>query len=165
MNQQSRVVVVDRSHPLNLDSSKHFGRGHLIVGEDYRATSLTEIDLNRVTLECGLLPGEEFVTLEERIKRLDALQLVRLDVGILLVLLDNQHLIPKRWQRKIGRLESSPRVYFEGTTLSNGKGERRVAYIFPSYRGYWKLSWEPLEKYIWEAELSAVVPLSLVRTH
>ena len=74
------TLVIDRSHPFN--PTRFIGKGWTIEEQDERALALTEIDFSKVRFESGLKEGEAAITGEEKLKRLKAGGVVRLDAKI-----------------------------------------------------------------------------------
>src|SRR3989344_797976 len=74
------TLVIDRSRPFN--PTRFIGKGWTIEEQDERALALTEIDFGAVRFESGLKEGEAAITGEEKLKRLKAGGVVRLDAKI-----------------------------------------------------------------------------------
>ncbi len=112
------------------------GEGWEIVGEetDNVSKTITRLDLSHVQLVTMLNHDETFLNGEERLKRLKSLRLIRLDLDIFHTLLENQHLIPESWKKKVNGNHRF--IYFEGTILQNLNGNRYALCLYWG-RGRW----------------------------
>jgi len=103
---------------------KIIGKGWSIMEQDERSLSLTEIDLNKVSLETYLKTGEKFIKGEEKLRREKQDKQIRLDAGILLTLWVKQDSIPESWKEKVNG--KTKYIFFDGTILQRSDGRRYV---------------------------------------
>ena len=130
------IITINRS---KLFSSVVFiGQSFGIEEEDERALALTEVDLAKVTLWTPHQNDKEiYVHGEERLRRLKSVGHIRLDAMVLLILLENQNLIPENWKSK-----DISAIYFDGTVLfRRANGDR---YALSLYQGVGGWRWDCL---------------------
>lgn len=123
---EPKVIPVDRTVPF--DPATFIGAGWVIVEQDERSLALNWIDLTEVMFETTLDKEEKYVKGEYKLKRLKAMDRIRLDAGIFKTLWDNQHLIPLKWREQTkGDITS---IFFDGTVLQNSDGHRYIMLLF-----------------------------------
>lgn len=118
------------------------GEGWNIIADetDTRSIALTELDLTKVELRTMLKDGETSVKGEEKLKRLKASGLVRLDAEIFLTLWENQHPIPESWKEKVNG--NTRYIFFDGTVLRDSYGLRYVLCLYWDDGGWhWGVYW------------------------
>ena len=133
---EPKVVAINRNR---FNPKKFIGDGWSIQSDetDARSIALTELDLTKVELRTMLKDGETYIKGEEKLKRLKASGLVRLDADIFLTLWENQHLIPESWKEKVNG--NTRYIFFDGTVLRDSVGRRCVLYLY-WHVGAW--SWD-----------------------
>jgi hypothetical protein len=115
---EPKVIQIDRSMPF--DPATFIGAGWTIEEQDEKALALNQIDLTEVMFETTLEKKEKSVKGEEKLKRLKAMDRIRLDAGVFKTLWDNQHLIPERWKEQTNG--NTTFIFFDGTVLRNSYG-------------------------------------------
>ncbi len=121
---EPKVVVINRKC---FNPKKFIGGGWSIMNNetDVRSTLLTELDLTKVQQVAMLKNDETHIKGEEKLKRLKASGLIRLDADIFITLSENQHLIPEKWKDKVDG--NTRYIFFDGTVLRHsGSGRRSV---------------------------------------
>lgn len=128
------VLTINRSKPF--DPAKFIGKGWTIEEQDERSLALTQVTLADITLQTTLKESDNGrVQGEEKLRRLKAESLIRLDAGIFQALWENKSLIPESWKIKNA-------VYFDGTVLRNPNGYRYVLYLYwDGDRWRWHCNW------------------------
>lgn len=129
---EGNMLQIDRSTPFN--HAAFLGNGWSIVEQDERSLALPEIDLNKISFETTLRPGEVSIKGEEKLRRLKEAGHIRLDAQVLQTLWENQHLIPESWKEKTGG--NTTYIFFDGTILQRPDGDRYVLYLY-WYDGEW----------------------------
>lgn len=105
------------------------------LDQDERSLALDELDLNKVRFESTLEKGEKVVRGEERLLRLKAKPLIRLDPGWLTELLADTSKIPEHWKK----MEHIP---FDGQILRDPHGRRYVLSLYWHGKAwYWDIHW------------------------
>lgn len=136
---EPKVVAINRNR---FNPKKFIGDGWSILNDetDARSIALTELDLTKVQHLTMLKDGETYVKGEEKLKRLKASGLVRLDADIFLTLWENQHLIPESWKEKVNG--NTRYIYFDGTVLRRSDGHRYVLSLYwNDGRWSWLVRW------------------------
>jgi hypothetical protein len=90
--------------------------------QDARSLVITEVDLNKVILDATLNAGENYITGEERLRRLEKKVATKMDAAIFQALWNNKHLIPERFKEKTNG--NTTYVFVDGTTLRSPDGFR-----------------------------------------
>ena len=141
-----RMITLDRTKPF--DPARFIGPGWSIwkgpaagnglEGEeeqDAQALGLAEIPLGAIVLETSLKDRETVITGEERLQRLRASGVIRLDAAAFCHFWNNQHLISQEW-------EKVDRIYFDGTTLRSPDGYRYTLFLFRHGKSWrWYADW------------------------
>src|SRR5882724_6130231 len=123
---EPKVISIDRTVPFA--PATFLGTEWAIVEQDERSLALTRIDLTEVMFETTLSKEEKYIKGEYKLKRLKAMDRIRLDAGIFKTLWENQHFIPLKWKEQTkGDITS---IFFDGTVLQNSNGHRYVIYLF-----------------------------------
>ena len=136
---EPKIVAINRNR---FNPKKFIGDGWSIQSDetDARSIALTEFDPTKVLHVTMLKDGEMCIKGEEKLKRLKASRLVRLDADIFLTLWENQHLIPESWKEKVNG--NTRFIYFDGTTLRNSDGYRYVLYLYcRDGQWHWDVFW------------------------
>lgn len=108
--------------------------------QDPRALALTEIDLNAVTFDTCLEKDENVVKGEDKLLRLKAKSLIRLDAGAFQTIWENREMIPDSW--KVDAACNTRYSYFDGTILRGPDGGRYVPFLcFEGGAWCWCCSW------------------------
>ena len=151
VSNEPSIISINRTTPFN--PAKFLGEGWSIwkgpidgdglSGEeeqDNRSLALTELDLSNIRFEICLQKGENYITGEEKLKRLKKADFIRLDASIFLTLRQNQHLVPDCWKEKTNG--NTTFIFFDGTTLRGPFGYRRTLYLyFGDGRWGWNYYW------------------------
>jgi hypothetical protein len=124
---EPKVVAINRNR---FNPKKFIGDGWSIQSDetDARSIALTELDLTKVQHVTMLKDGGTYIKGEEKLKRLKALDYIRLDADIFLTLWENQHLIPESWKEKVNG--NTRYIFFDGTVLRRSDGDRYVLYLY-----------------------------------
>lgn len=130
---ESAILKIDRSAPFN--PAKFIGQGWTIwrgpkdgnglEGEeeqDARSLILTEVSLSKVLLETHLKNGEMSTTGEERVRRLNAANQIKVDAKIFQTLWENRDKLPERFRQKTNG--NTTYIFCDGTTLRSPDGYR-----------------------------------------
>lgn len=128
-----KIIKIDRTTPF--DPVAFIDAGWTIEEQDEQSLDLNEIDLTEVKFETTLDKKEKLVKGEEKLKRLKAMDCIRLDAGIFKTLWDNQHLIPEKCKAQTNG--NTTYIFFDGTVLRNPSGRRVVLCLFWS-DGEWR---------------------------
>lgn len=148
---EPRIISINRSTPFN--PAEFIGAGWTIwrgpadgdgfsggEEQDTRSLALTEIDLSAISLKTMIKQGESVVNGEEKLKRLKASGVTRLDAGAFKALWDNRELLPARFKEKTGN--NTTFVYCDGTVLRSPDGYRYVLYFcFDDGAWLWRCRW------------------------
>lgn len=102
------ILEIDRSTPFNPET--FMGPGWQIEEEDKRSIGLPKIPLAKISFDTMFRRHETSILGEERLKRLKAWNLIRLDAKIFQTLFENQELIPEDWKIR-------GNIFFDGTIL------------------------------------------------
>lgn len=149
----SQILKIDHTNPFN--PAEFIGQGWTIwrgpadgnglEGEeeqDARSLVLTELDLSIILLETHLKNGEVSTTGEERLKRLDAANRIKLDAKAFQTLWENRDKLPERFKQKTNG--NTTFIFCDGTVLRSPDG-RRYTLCFcwhaDSRRWYWDYYW------------------------
>lgn len=120
------TLVIDRSKKFDSKTYLSFLSDHLndkqkkiyyVKEEDNKSLALTEIDLNGVIFETGLLPEDKMQGVEVCIDRLKASDRILLDAKIFETLWKNKNLIPESWKNEL--LAGVSSIVFAGTLFAN----------------------------------------------
>ena len=120
--------------PKKFDPAVFIGESWAAAEEDERANELTEIDVSKIALITSLVKAEQYITGEERVKRLKETPCIRLGGRAFLALWEDQRLIPESWKEKF--------VFFDGLILLHRNGNRYSLYL--SWNGggwHWYSGW------------------------
>lgn len=147
------VLPIDRTNPFN--PAEFIGKGWSIwrgpangnglEGEeeqDARSLALAELDLSKVLLEAHLKEGEAVTTGEERIKRLNAINRIKLDAIAFKTLWENRGKLPERFKQKTNGKTTF--IFCDGTTLRGPGGSRYTLYFYwraDNLEWGWRYSW------------------------
>ncbi len=143
---EPRILKIDRSKPFNPAEFIGVGwtiwrgpkDGNGLEGEeeqDARSLALTEIDLSLILLDTCLKQGESSTIGEERIKRLNATNRIKLDAKAFQTLWENRNILPERFKQKTGG--STTYIFCDGTSLRSPDGDR-YALCFCCSGGEWR---------------------------
>jgi hypothetical protein len=134
----SQTLPIDRTKPFNPAEFISQGwtiwrgpkDGNGLEGEeeqDARSLALTELDLDRILLEAHLKNGETSTTGEERIKRLNAANRIKLDAKAFQTLWESRHELPERFKQKTNG--NTTFIFCDGTVLRSPDGHRFTLYF------------------------------------
>ncbi len=134
-------VIIGKPKTIKIDRTKSsdpksVNDGLTIVKDetDTRSMTLTKVDLTKIRFETMLKEGETFVTGEERLKRLKKRGHTRLDARIVQTLIENKHLIPESWKKKVnGDIRY---IYFDGTVFRDPIDRRGILCLYWSGRSW-----------------------------
>jgi hypothetical protein len=115
------VLSVNRSRPFN--PAELIGEGWTIEEQDERSLALTEVELSSLRFETCLKDGEQYITGEERLRRLKEAGQIRLDAKVFEALRQEQTVIIKSWTK---RSEDISCLSFDGTVIRDPYGRRCV---------------------------------------
>lgn len=110
IGQVGPMLQIDRSTPF--DPTTLMGLGWEVKKEDERSLALTQIDPTQVCFPITFRLGELTLSHQENLGRLEASPHILLDAKVCQEFYQNQHLIPKCWE-KYGC------IHFYGTILVN----------------------------------------------
>lgn len=132
---KAETISIDRTTPFN--PAKFIGadwsiwkgpaEGNGLEGEeeqDARSLAITTLDVTRLRLETTLKGEETSIVGEEKLKRLQKMTDIRLDIGIFQTFWKNQHLIPERFKAKTNG--NTTYIFCDGTVLRSPYGDRFV---------------------------------------
>ena len=165
--QATKVLTIDRT--TLFDPSAFIGKGHSIwrgplegdglLGEeeqDARSLLLTEVDFTKVTFETALRDGDPVITGEEKLKRLVASGVIRLDDGIFLALWNDYQ--KNKAESVLESLRKEKRftyLDFFGTILRDPNCHRCVLYLYHAAGEWrWRTGWLD---HGWLADVRSVV--------
>jgi len=131
---ECNIIRINRSKPFN--PAAFIGKGWTIEEQDKRSLTLSEIDLRLVRLETTLESVQTYIRGEEKLLRLKAMKVIRLDAKVAQTLYEDQSRIPKEWERYF--------IYFDGTILRDQDGDYCVLYMYWN-DGKWDLDYNWLE--------------------
>ncbi|MCX6754259.1 MAG: hypothetical protein NTU81_00285 [Candidatus Nomurabacteria bacterium] len=152
---ESRLIQINRS--LLFNPKTLFNRKVWSSREDeVRTVALTKIDLNEIVLVSTLKKGETRISHEEDLKRLKRKNnLIRLDAGILMTLLENQNLIPEKWKEETnGEITF---ILFNGTFLRKCKNNFILYLYWSSFDKKWNWGYNAFYSDCCHNTLSAVL--------
>lgn len=133
-----RIIPIDRTQPF--DPVKLLGRGWTIDEQDECSLVLSRVNLAKVQFEHMLKNGEDWITGEEKLKRLKSTNHIRLDAKVFQILWENQALIPEVWKQNTNG--KTTYIFFDGTVLRSPHGFRCVLYLYWDYGQWgWHYSW------------------------
>ncbi|MEK9134774.1 MAG: hypothetical protein AAB451_00485 [Patescibacteria group bacterium] len=122
---EPRIIPIDRTAPF--DPVKLLGQGWTIEEQDERSLALTQVNLANVWLEHMLNKGEDWITGEEKLRRLKKANSIRLDAKVFQTLWEDKSLIPEAWKKKTKG--NAAYIFFDGTVLRDPDGSRCVLYL------------------------------------
>lgn len=150
------TIVIPR--PTLFDPTEFLEKeGWTVLAEagDQRASLTEEINLSRIRFVTMLNCGEKVISGAERLRRIKDAGHIRLDVGVFLYFLKNQHLIPDHWKENPDGSECC--IYFDGTILQSPHGEQ-CAFCLYWHDDRWSHTLDWLEREC-EDSVSAVIHL------
>ena len=140
------IIPIDRSKPFNPATFigkgwsvwRGLADGYGLEGDEERdssSTILTELDIDRVQFVTCLKRGESMSTGEERLKRLQADDYVRLDENVFQAFWEKRESLPARFkERPNGNVQL---IFFDGVVLRGPDGRRYTLYFYFSDNGSW----------------------------
>jgi hypothetical protein len=159
------IITIDRSVLFN--AAEFIGKGWSFwrgpadgdglqgaLEQDEHSLALTEVDTSKIVLKTSLTNGEDWISGEENLKRLESASDIRLDLGIFWTFWKNQRLIPERFKEKTD--ENTTYVFCDGQTLRGPLGDRCALY-FCWYDGRWDWGYDWLGSIRRDAQPSAVL--------
>lgn len=139
----SRVIIIDRSRPINLKDLLGFGEDWRVVDMDERTPRLTRLDLARVKLE-------------KKQRRVGTEDYLMLDAHVFRALLVNEPCIPSWWKKETNGKETT--ICFDGTKLFDKEGKEYVLCL--TWRGSWHPGYTPCDMERSEHFRQAVIRMS-----
>ena len=126
---QKRVITIDRSRRFEPDSIMPSRvKGWKLEEEDPRSQQIGRLDLGAIKLESMLKPGETWIRLEEKRRRLKESGYIPLDAQIFRTLLDNTNMIPMHWKARLPG-DRKILIHFDGSTLVHPDGGRNSFHL------------------------------------
>lgn len=128
------VLTVDRAAPFKPEI--FISEGWSIVGnQDDRALEIEEVDFSTVSFEHGLVDGELTITGEEKLTRLKAKPLIRLDAKVGHALFEESRQVTLRFIYETYNVDW---IEFAGTELLSPGGRRYFLYLYRHDEGFWR---------------------------
>jgi hypothetical protein len=147
----SQIIQIDRSR--KFDPASFVGANWTIwrgpangkglegdEDQDERSLALTEVDLSKVLFKSTLKARESSVNGEEKLRRLKAMNVIRLDAGVFQTFWEHREELPESWKKdENGNVRY---IYFDGTILRDPCGNRCVLCLFfDDGRWHWDYNW------------------------
>ena len=140
------ILPINRSKPF--DPAKFIGAGWSIwrgpangnglegdEDRDSRAATLAQVELNQVQLVTCLKKNEPVTTGEERLKRLQADDRIRLDENAFQAFWENREQLPARFKERVnGNIQF---IFFDGVVLRRSDGRRVTLCLYFDSDGSW----------------------------
>lgn len=154
---EPKIIPIDRSRPFNpaefIGKGWDFWRGPIDgnglegdLNEDPRSLALTELDLSKIRLVTMLGP-ETVINGEEKLRRLKAVNHIRLDLGIARTFWENKDLFPPLFKELTNG--GTTYIFFDGQILRRPSGRRYVLYFyFDGGRWNWRCDWLGYDWYV-----------------
>lgn len=140
LNNRARLIVggskIIRLGQDDVFDPTFIGQGWEIEEQDERSLVRTALDLDTVRLETCSRGREEWITGEERVKRLKKARRIRLDARFFRKLWENQHLIPESWKEKTNG--NTTFIFFDGTILCGPDSNHFSTLCLYWHDGQWR---------------------------